>query len=298
MKRPPFFNARVLTGLLAAIVGLAGLAGLCPRPAAAHGLPPALLALWGPFARPVTQCQRQIGSAAQRCFGAVIDAERRCKDTELAGQTCDSGRRDALIATTQTTNAAVVQAACLGGQLTELRFADFDDARADVGRACGRADIAIDLMYAPMADGAVAEMSPADRQCVRQTAAVSAKLLQYMTRAKGAVLNQIAARNLLPSVRFALLGKATNRIARARAAAVQQLAGVCADFQALYGQDAASYLSALELRADCVVGIMYVQLGVPCQLPYCGNRTTDPGEECDDGNAKDDDACLTNCTLP
>lgn len=304
-RRPP--HRRAVAGphlafrwrrLIVAIGVLAALGCLDPVPAGAHGLPPLQLALWGPFARQVTQCQRQIASGAQRCFNAVIAAERACMDAELAGEPCDGARREALVAAARSTSEAVVASACLGGQLTELRFADFNDARTDVGRACTRAADALDMMYTSAADGAVAGMPPAERLCVRQTAALSAKLLQYAIRAKAAVLNQIAARNLLPSVRLGLLAQAVNRIARARTTAAARLQQACPGFVDLYGLDAPAYLSALELRGDCVLGIMYVQQGVTCQLPYCGNGITDPGEQCDDANANDGDACRTDCTLP
>lgn len=32
-------------------------------------------------------------------------------------------------------------------------------------------------------------------------------------------------------------------------------------------------------------------------LPYCGNGIPEEGEECDDGNENDADACRNNCTL-
>ncbi len=35
-----------------------------------------------------------------------------------------------------------------------------------------------------------------------------------------------------------------------------------------------------------------------CTLPSCGDGIVDAGEECDDGNEVDDDACRNDCTLP
>jgi len=32
--------------------------------------------------------------------------------------------------------------------------------------------------------------------------------------------------------------------------------------------------------------------------PMCGNGVIDPGEQCDDGNAINGDACEADCTLP
>lgn len=35
-----------------------------------------------------------------------------------------------------------------------------------------------------------------------------------------------------------------------------------------------------------------------CTLPYCGDGVVEIGEECDDANSVDTDACHNNCTLP
>ena len=34
-----------------------------------------------------------------------------------------------------------------------------------------------------------------------------------------------------------------------------------------------------------------------CALPACGDGILQPGEECDDGNADDNDGCAADCTL-
>ena len=36
----------------------------------------------------------------------------------------------------------------------------------------------------------------------------------------------------------------------------------------------------------------------PCPTPVCQNGIREDGEECDDGNAVDNDGCRNNCTLP
>ena len=39
-------------------------------------------------------------------------------------------------------------------------------------------------------------------------------------------------------------------------------------------------------------------MGGPCPTPVCQNGIREDGEECDDGNAVDNDGCRNNCTLP
>jgi cysteine-rich repeat protein len=34
-----------------------------------------------------------------------------------------------------------------------------------------------------------------------------------------------------------------------------------------------------------------------CVIPICGDGILDPGEECDDGNDTDDDGCSADCRL-
>ncbi len=275
---------------------LAAFVCLIPVAARAHGRPPLPLALWGPFARTTIQCMRPISCAAQRCFRAVVAAERACMDAELTGGTCDVPRRDAEIASARSTAESVVAAACLGGQLTELRFADFNDARADILRACAHADGTVELLYGPLTAAPSVDAIPADeRHCIVQTAAMSAKYLEVIMRAKTAVLDH-AASIIAPSQKLGLLSKANDRIAAARTTLATQLGQACPGFADTYGLAPADFLSALELRADCVLGIMYVQTAISCQLPFCGNGITEPGEQCDDANANDNDTCHTNCT--
>src|SRR5215470_2736138 len=105
------------------IPGLAAVACavLVARLAAAHLLPPDL-PFYGPFGAPTARCQRALGRAAQRCFRRVLAAQRQCLDTELVGGSCDVSSRDAEIAAAKQAGEDSVVQACLGGQLTELRF--------------------------------------------------------------------------------------------------------------------------------------------------------------------------------
>jgi len=49
-------------------------------------------------------------------------------------------------------------------------------------------------------------------------------------------------------------------------------------------------------KLDGPVGDVRSPDGAPIPVT-CGNKTKDPGEECDDGNKDDTDACLSNCKL-
>src|SRR5215468_2273662 len=121
-------RAAVLTVIVATV-----LSSWTVQPARAHLFPPDL-AFYGPFGGPTVRCQRALGHAAQRCFRRVLTAKRLCMDAELAGGTCDRSGRDAEISAAQQDGQDAVVQACLGGQLTELRFIGFDEAKMDVAR--------------------------------------------------------------------------------------------------------------------------------------------------------------------
>jgi cysteine-rich repeat protein len=55
-----------------------------------------------------------------------------------------------------------------------------------------------------------------------------------------------------------------------------------------------------ELGCSCIQGGCLGSLlckSNTCQSPSCGNKSKDPGEECDDGNTSDADDCLVTCKL-
>ena len=69
------------------------------------------------------------------------------------------------------------------------------------------------------------------------------------------------------------------------------------DFQAVYHRSTATLLEAIGQRADCLAGALYVQNGVLCPAPVCGNGLKEVGEQCDDGNLVNGDGCSSKCTL-
>lgn len=55
-------------------------------------------------------------------------------------------------------------------------------------------------------------------------------------------------------------------------------------------------LAPLLARA-VLAGGLYVQDALRCPAARCGNGMEERGEECDDGNAIETDACRADCTL-
>jgi cysteine-rich repeat protein len=269
----------------------------CTPPAHAHGGPPDI-AFWGPFPSGTTFCLRMLGRAMQTCVDQALAAHRECMDAELAGQPCDEALRDQRINDAKLASRSVVSTACSGGQLTELHFSNPDDARTDVSETCTEQPAAVmSIAYAPViASGSSAATDEQTRQCLVKTSAYSRKLLRYIVRAKTQVLNLMAVNVFGPAKKNALLKRATDRIAAARAKLAQSILQVCPNFEAMYGRGPAAVLAGLSRVGDCVAGAVYVQTSVACPAPICGNGIKESGEECDDGNTVNDDRCHNDCT--
>jgi cysteine-rich repeat protein len=104
-------------------------------------------------------------------------------------------------------------------------------------------------------------------------------------------------RLILPSKKFAMMAQVDAQVASATQALAGHVLNACATFVAIYGEDPLTVLKKLRSRADCVVNGAYVQSEVTCPAPVCGNGIKETGEQCDDGNQIDTDACRNNCTL-
>jgi len=291
---------RVAAAALAIALTLAPEA-LTPPAAQAHVGIPMPAAFWGPFTAPAGQCVRTISHGTRRCFHQVLIAKRRCMDQQLRGAGCDQTALSATVSAALAEVQNVVDAACLGGQLTELKYSTFDEAESDVSRACGdQTDIAIGLIYAPVvATGTFTPLSPQANACLVRVSALSQKFLEMALQLKGRAFDRIS---MIPVVsgarRIALLDRADARIANLKQKFADRVHRECPAFDTVYQRTADWFMAALLPRTDCVVFATCIQSDVSCPLPICGNGITEPGESCDDGNQIDTDACRNNCTRP
>ena len=112
-------------------------------------------------------------------------------------------------------------------------------------------------------------------------------------------MDRIAALPLHAPNRTATLGAAGTRVARMRTALATRLTARCdrATFATLYPLTPELLVAGLSSRADCLGGQLYIQTAVLCPDPICGNGIVEPGEDCDDANTDDGDACPSNCVL-
>jgi cysteine-rich repeat protein len=266
------------------------------RPSHAHGLPALPLALWGPFGAPTVDCLRHLSQATRRCFNAALTAQRRCVDARLEGHVCDEAARDATIAAARATAAATVDAACRGGQLTELRFANATDARNDLLLACSEADTTLRMVYAPALNRVIAPgLSRSDRHCIAHVGAAASKLVMARVHDHSRVFDAAAVYILTPSQKLGRFATANQRLAAAQARMATRLADAC-DGATVYDGDPGRLLALLERRSACVLSSVYFHTSVTCPLAVCGDGIVDSGEACDDGNGVDSDGCRADCT--
>lgn len=271
---------------------------LVARATHGHGLPPLPLALWGPFAAPTVDCLRQVSHAARRCFHTALTAQRRCVDAQLEGRDCDTGARDAAIVAARERAAATVDSACLGGQLTELRFTSPEDARSDVLRACGEADTTLRMIYAPALNPVVAPgLSASERRCIAQIGMNASKLVMATVREQSRLFDTVATHIMPPSEKLGRLAAANRLLAGARLQMAERTSPACARL-AVYGRDPLEFLTLLERRSACVLSPLYSHVSIACPTPVCGDGIVDGAEACDDANGTDADGCRSDCTVP
>jgi cysteine-rich repeat protein len=264
----------------------------------AHGLPPLPLALWGPFGASTVDCLRHLSQATRRCFHTALTAHRHCIEATLDGRSCDTAARAATIAAARATATATVGAACRGGALTELRFADAEDARNDVLLACNEAETTLRMLYAPVLNPVVAPgLSRRERGCIAHVGMTGTKLLMATLHDHTRVFDAAAVRVLTPSQKLGRLGHVNERLGHMRTRMAAHLTATCPSAP-LYGRELEDLLALLERRSACVLSSVYFHTSVPCPTPVCGDGVVDSGEWCDDGNGVDSDGCRSDCTAP
>lgn len=265
----------------------------------AHGQP-ASLSVWGGYPTRTARCQRAISYAAELCIARAVAARRACLGAQAAGAPCDQQALDAAIQAARAAARSTVLGFCTAQQAQLLRYVDVNEAIVDVINVCRDADTTVTAaIYAPaMIGGAVASVEPPVASCVEATSQASAKVVRYAIRQRRRALDRIARRRFDLVTKQHLLRRAEVRIERVRHAAARQITATCAasEFQLLYNRSVDVFLRNLaRQQGDCFGGAIYVQDGVVCPAPVCGNGIKEAGEECDDGNAYDGDGCSAAC---
>lgn len=272
---------------------------LAPLPAYPHGQP-VQLAFWGGFPRSVARCQRVIAAAAARCARETVAARIACYEPLLAGQLCDTALLNAEIAAIRQRARDAIPPYCSDAELRQLIYENLFDAFTDIVEACRRLDTAItSAIYAPALAGrsVPGPVSEEQRQCVTATGRTAPRLLAYAMTERQRALDRIASARLDPARKQALVEHSRQRIVRATERLENRIRLPCPDpaFLAIYGRNGATLLASVARQADCLAEYVYVQDTVVCPAPVCGNGLREPGEECDDGNDRDDDGCTSGC---
>ena len=270
MPTPPCLHLRLARGLAvaSALVLTVGQAGA----ARAHGarLP---FAAWGGFAPAVVRRQREIARAAAQCAADARAARRGCRDAVQAGGSCDESATAAAIANIRRAAFDRFDAACSERQAIDPQFLGSFDLQADLITFCRAWETAADsAAYGPLA---IPAPTATERQC----------------------LDRLASLPLPSPDRTELIDIAAHRMAASQSAVAERLTARCGAgaFTALYGRSPETWVDALSQRADCLGGSIYIQNLVLCPAGVCGNGIVEPGEDCDDGNRNDGDACPAGC---
>ncbi len=277
-------------------------AALAAQRADAHGTPLPLSA-WGDFGPAAARCQRVLGQAATQCALDVWALRRACIGAQLHGQACDANATTVAVRAARQRALDKVDGACTDDGVIALKFVDRQEALSDVTSICRQLERElITAAYGPglvgsSADYVVGEASPARAACLDAGAARATELLRFAAREERAPFDLVASQSMAPEEKFAVVARGEERATRARASVAARTSATCdaAAFAALYGHSIDQFVADVGSRADCLVGGVYVQSALRCPAPVCGNGMEEAGEECDDGNADDTDACRADC---
>ena len=223
-----------------------------------------MFASWGGFAPDAARCQQILALATATCIGHAVAADGACSSEALTGASCDT---DALASTLA---------------------ADHQQALSRIASSCTSAELQ-SIGYLDAADAAA---------CVQGAAREATRLLRLGMLVYVQALDRIAALALPPAEKQALVAWAQQHIAQTQARSHAALATACSesDFAALYGRSIDVFLTSIAGQAACMAQLAYLQDGVRCPTPVCGNGVQEPGEACDDGNTDDGDGCRSDCT--
>ena len=269
------------------------------RSASGHGL--ALpFAFWGNFSVASVRCQRVLGAAAAWCGLGVWKVRAGCLGPLLDGGSCEVTANDGQAQQFHLRALDLIDRRCTSPEAQALGFLLKFEAQADMDNFCHQLETAmVSAVYGPVMSGAL--VPAADRvtqQCVDGMARAATTVLRYAVHQRQRALDVIAARNLSPSDKQALIDQGTARIERLRDRLTAEVSAECpaGEFGTIYGPTPSALLDAIGQRADCLAGAVYVQSGVVCPLPVCGNGVQEVGEQCDDGNQNNNDSCRNDCT--
>lgn len=290
--------SRVLAALFFALT----LACAAAPAAHAHGTP-LPLAAWGDFGAETARCQRVLGQTVTRCAREIFAAHRACVEPQLRGAPCNFNARSLAIRQARARVLDRIEAACTDTDATRLQFLGVHEALADATSTCRQLERELfTAVYGPAMVGdfeqyVVAELTPDSAACVVAAAERAAALLRVSAREQLASLDRIAAQDLPLEHKTALIDRGRARLAEAGAHAARAALCTPATFENLYGRTPEAFAADLAARADCLASGVYVQDALLCPAAVCGNGMEEPGEDCDDGNTIETDACRNDCTL-
>ncbi len=270
----------------------------------AHG-DPLPLSAWGDFGAGTAHCQRALGQAVARCADEIFAAHRACIEPQLRGEPCNLNARSLAIRTARARVLERIEAACTDTDATRLQFLGVHEALADATSTCRQLEKELfTAVYGPALVGdfdeppVVAEVTPDTAACLHAAADRAVDLLRVTTREQRSALDRIAAHALPLDGKTAVIDRFHARAAGASAHAARRTAAGCAaaTFTAIYGRSIDTFAADLAARAECLAAGVYVQDALVCPAAVCGNGMEELGEDCDDGNTDDTDACRNDCT--
>jgi len=252
----------------------------------AHGTPKPF-PFWGNFAPEEATCQRVVGHAGALCATRRWAARQTCLAAQLRGEQCDTASTDAAIEAARIHALNLIDPHCSDRIAQALGFLGLFEVQGDLETFSQTFDDAMSsAVYGPVLEGgAVLTIEPETRRCVEAAADAATRMVHLAMKTQRSPLERIARRSVLPSEKDALLERAAARIQRARLPLARHLAARCPDaqFAAVYGRDINVFLDGIASRADCLAAALFVQDGILCPEPECGNGIREAGETCPDG---------------